>query len=334
MRLLAGVVAGSRSSATLMGDESLSRRPMERVAVPLREMGAGVETTGGHAPIIVTGGRLVGIDHRTPVPSAQVKGSVLLAGLAADGPTTVREPAPTRDHTERAIEALGGTCQSGPGWVSIEPFQHAGFEASVPGDPSSAAFVLGAAALTRGDVRVDKVGLNPSRLAFVDVLRRMGFEVDTEVTGSELGEPTGSIRLRSGGEMREVRIEDEELPLIIDEVPLLALMASFARGDSWFLGAAELRAKESDRLTAVAAGVRALGGHAADEGDDLVLAGGGLPGGVGSSGGDHRMAMALAVAAVAADGPSIIDGIEAADVSFPGFVEMLRSLGAEVEVEP
>lgn len=334
IRLLAGVVAGSPVSATFTGDESLRRRPMERVAVPLRAMGAEVETTAGHAPISVRGGDLVGIDHTSVVPSAQVKGSLLLAGLSATGVTTVRESAPTRDHTERAIEALGGVCRRGPGWVAIEPFTHEGFDATVPGDVSSAAFLLAAAALTGGEVHVEDVGLNPTRLAFVEVLSRMGVQVEMTETGSELGEPVGSIRVSGGGRLAAIRVEPDELPLIIDEVPILAMMAAFAGGDSWFLGAAELRAKESDRLTAVAVGVRSMGGHAADEGEDLVLAGGGLSGGFASAGGDHRLAMALTVAALAAERPSTIEGIEAADVSFPGFVETLRALGAHVVVEP
>ena len=332
MRLLAGVVAASPFRTELRGDASLSARPMERVAVPLREMGARVGTTNGHAPIGIDGGRLAGIHHATPVPTAQVKGAVLLAGLAADGETTVEEGSPTRDHTERALEALGAPVRVNGRAVTIERFQPDGFEAVLPGDPSSAAFLLAAAALTGSEIEIEHVGLNPTRTRFLDVMGRMGVRIELRGSGEELGEPTGSMRTLPGGGLLGTRVEAHELPLVIDEVPVLALLAAHASGETRFLGAGELRLKESDRLASAAEGIRALGGHAGAEGDDLVVAGLGLRGGRADASGDHRLAMAFAVSALAADAPCEIDGMDAATISFPGFVETLRALGASLEI--
>jgi 3-phosphoshikimate 1-carboxyvinyltransferase len=243
----------------------------------------------------------------------------------------VRESAPTRDHTERALEALGAPIERGGLEVSVRPFQHDGFDGRIPGDPSSAAFLIAAAALTGSAITIAGVGLNPSRLSFLDVMDRMGIVARTVVEGSEVGEPVGSIEVEPCEGIRAVRVEADELPLVIDEVPVLAALAIHAAGDSWFLDAAELRVKESDRLGAITRCIRDLGGVAADEGDDLVIAGSGLKGGRTTSGGDHRMAMAMAIAALGARGSSRIDGIEAADVSFPGFVRTLDRLGARIE---
>ncbi|MEO8291818.1 MAG: 3-phosphoshikimate 1-carboxyvinyltransferase [Actinomycetota bacterium] len=331
MRLLAGVVAGVAARSILTGDESLRGRPMERAAVPLRAMGAGVDTTGGCAPITIRGGGLRGIRYRVPIASAQVKGCVLLAGLSAEGETVVEEPAPTRDHTERALVALGGPVVIAPGRVSLRPFQHVGFTGTVPGDLSSAAFLVAAAALTGSALTITRVGLNPSRTRLLEVMGRMGVRTTQHVHHEELGEPVGDLEVEACAGLIGTRIEAAELPLVIDEVPILALVAAHATGETWFLGAAELRVKESDRIAALVAGVRALGGRAQDEGPDLVIGGGGLHGGHASGGGDHRMAMALAIAALAARGPSRIDGIEAAEVSFPGFVPTLHGLGARIE---
>lgn len=333
MRLLAGLVSSSPFETVLVGDPSLSARPMDRIAGPLREMGADVTTEGGHPPLAIRGSKLRGIRFEPAVPSAQVKGAVLIAALAGEGPTTVAEAVRTRDHTERLFHALGAPIRSeGSDLVLEGPFQHEGFRGVIPGDLSSAAFLLAAAALTGGDITVLGVGLNPTRLHLLEVLGRMGLEVEVEVEHEELGEPVGSMRLRPGEAPRSVEVRADELPLIIDEVPVLAALAAHADGPSRFEGAGELRVKESDRLSVLTEGIHALGGEAADVGDDLVLGGGGLAGGFARSAGDHRMAMALAVAALAARGPSEIDGIEAAAVSFPGFFRLLRSLGADVEV--
>src|SRR5688572_1468611 len=280
MRLVAGLVSSSAFETVLRGDRSLSRRPMERVADPLRRMGADVTTEEGHPPVTIRGSALHGIRLEPDVPSAQVKGAVLLAALAADGPTTVSERVPTRDHTERLFLALGAPIRSeGSGLVLEGPFQHEGFRGMVPGDPSAAGFLLGAAALTGGHLTVRGVGLNPTRLRLLDVLRRMGLEVEVEVEREELGEPVGTMRIGPDGVLRPVHVDASELPLVIDEVPLLAALAAHADGPSRFEGGSELRVKESDRLAVLAQGIRALGGEAAEEGDDLVIGGGGLAGG-------------------------------------------------------
>ena len=331
MRLLSGLLAAAPFEATLTGDPSLSGRPMERVAEPLRAMGAAIETTDGHAPLVVRGGRLRGIRYAPTVPTAQAKSAVLLAGIAADGETTVAEPAPTRDHTERALAALGAPVETDEEGIHVRRYQHQGFDALVPGDPSSAAFPLAAAAITGSRISIEGVGLNPSRLHYLDVMERMGIHTTRSIDRTELGEPVGSITIEACSEIRAVRVEPNELPLIIDEVPVLAALAAHASSDSWFLEASELRVKESDRLLAITTGLRLLGGVAADEGVDLVIGGGGLEGGRADAHGDHRMAMALTVAALGARTSSRIDGVDAADVSFPGFVASMRALGALVE---
>ena len=332
IRLLIGVLAASPFPCTLTGDESLRARPMERVAAPLREMGASVRTDHGHPPVEVHGGQLRGIRHELPVPTAQAKGAILLAGLAAEGWTTVVEPARTRDHTERALRRLGAPVRQadGEGTVSVSRFQHDGFEAEVPGDVSSAAFLVGAATLTGGELTVRGVGLNPTRTHFLSVLDRMGVATEPRVTGEELGEPVGDLFVARVAGLRRTEVAARELPLVIDEVPVLAALAAHADGETRFAGGAELRAKESDRLAGVAEMVRDLGGRARVEGEDLVVGGGGLAGGRASTRRDHRLAMAATVAALGARAASEIDGMEWSEVSFPGFLNALRALGARV----
>jgi 3-phosphoshikimate 1-carboxyvinyltransferase len=332
MRLLIGVLAASPFACTLTGDESLRARPMERVAAPLREMGASVRTDHGHPPVEVHGGLLRGIRHELAVPSAQAKGAILLAGVAADGRTTVVEPARTRDHTERALLRLGAPVrqEEGEGTVSVSRFQHDGFEAHVPGDVSSAAFLVGAATLTGGELTIRGVGLNPTRTHFLSVLDRMGVAAEPRVTGEELGEPIGELFVARVAGLRGTEVTARELPLVIDEVPVLAALAAHADGGTRFAGGAELRAKESDRLAGVAEMVRDLGGRARVEGEDLVVEGGGLAGGRASARRDHRLAMAAAVAALRARTACEIDGMQWTEVSFPGFLTALRALGARV----
>ena len=333
MRLLAGLLAAAPFTSTLTGDESLTERPMERVARPLRAMGADVATSDGHAPLRIRGSALHGIRFEPEVPSAQVKSAVLLAGLAAEGVTTVAERVATRDHTERLLDALGARVRVDGTGVTLEgPYQHGGFAGSVPGDASAAAFLAGAVAITGGELSIVGVGLNPTRTAFIDVLERLGARIEVEVEGRGLGEPVGMLTVEASGDLRPVIVDADELPRVIDEVPLLAAVSAHAGGESRFEGAAELRVKESDRLAALAAGVRGLGGNAAVDGDALVIAGGGLGGGSARSMGDHRIAMALVVAALAARGPCDIDGVEVSSVSFPGFLATLRALGANLEV--
>ena len=331
MRLLAGVLAGAPFRSVLVGDESLSDRPMERVAEPLRSMGAIVATSDGHPPLEISGAHLHGISYRPPVPSAQVKGAILLAGLVADGRTEVEEPAPTRDHTERALVALQAPLTVEGRRVAIERFQHEGFQGQVPGDPSTAAFLIAAAGLSGTALTLDGIGLNPTRLGFLSVMRRMGIEAEVLHLKEEVGEPVGQIRVTPTGHLTGTRIAGEELPTVIDEVPILALLAAFASGETRFSEAGELRVKEADRLRGLADGIRELGGRAETESNDLVVEGVGLEGGRADARGDHRLAMAFTVGALAAAAPSEVDGIEAADVSYPGFVKALRALGADLE---
>jgi 3-phosphoshikimate 1-carboxyvinyltransferase len=331
MRLLAGVLAASPFTSVLVGDESLSRRPMERVAEPLRAMGARVETVDGHPPVTVRGGALRAIEHATPVPTAQVKGAILLAGLQAEGETVVRESAPTRDHTERALAHLGAPVRIEPGLVGVRAFQTDGVTGHVPGDVSSAAFLVGAAALTGRSLTVRGVGLNPTRTAFLEVLERMGVRTSSTVERDEVGEPVGALEVAPCGGLVGTVVEPHELPLVVDEVPLLSLVAAHAVGETRFLGAAELRVKESDRLGGAVEAIRNLGGDAQVDGDALIVRGGGLTGGRADAHGDHRMAMAIAVSALGARGPVTVGGIEATEVTYPGFVPALVALGAKVD---
>ena len=335
IRLLAGVVAGCAFTTVLDGDESLRARPMDRIAGPLREMGARVDTTSGRPPITVVGGELRGISFEPTVPSAQVKGAVLFAALAANGRTAILERMPTRDHTERLLGALGVPVVRADGRIELTgPRQTGAIDGTVPGDPSAAAFLAGAAALTGSRLATPSVGVNPTRLRWLEVLRRMGVPSETTVETDEVGEPVGRIEIREASALEGIRVPADELPLVIDEVPILAAIAAHADGESRFEGGAELRVKESDRLTALVEGVRGLGGDATVEGDDLVVAGGGLRGGAAEAAGDHRIAMALVVAGLAAAAPCDVGGVEAADVSFPGFLETLREIGADLEETP
>jgi 3-phosphoshikimate 1-carboxyvinyltransferase len=260
-----------------------------------------------------------------------VKGAVLLAGLAAEGPTTVEEPVSTRDHTERAIRHLGGPVRTKGSSVTVSAFRHPGFHGEVPGDISSAAFLVVATALAGGSLVIHDVGLNPTRTHLLDVLSRMGVHSRPTVDRDELGEPAGTLEVEPPSALLGITVEAAELPLLIDEVPVLAILAANAAGRTRFRGAAELRVKEIDRLAAIAGGIRALGGQAEVDGDDLVIEGGGLRGGTVSSLGDHRMAMAFAVSGIAASGPVVVEGLEAAEISFPGFGRTLAALGARIE---
>jgi 3-phosphoshikimate 1-carboxyvinyltransferase len=332
-RLLAGVVAACPLASVFVGDESLTPRPMERVAAPLRLMGADVETTHGHLPMRVRGRRLSGRRYDAPVASAQVKSAILLAGTAASGTTTVVEPAATRDHTERALEALGARVERFGRAVSVRAHQHGGFDADVPGDLSSAMYLVVAAAVTGSSISISGIGLNPTRARVLAVLARMGVPTSARTVETRLGEPVGELTVLPGGSPHPTTVESDELALVIDEVPALAVLAAHADGPSSFRGAGELRLKETDRVAAIASVVRSLGGQASVEGDDLVIAGGGLRGGRADAAGDHRIAMASVVAGLGAREPVKVEGVEAADVSYPGFVAALGRLGARIAVE-
>ena len=330
MRLLAGVLAGQEDRGfELVGDGSLSRRPMERVAEPLRRMGAKVETTEGHPPVVVRGAKLSAIDYELPVPSAQVKSAVLLAGVLAAGRTTVVEPIPTRDHTERLLERAGAPVTRRPSSVTVDGADGLRLsDVDVPGDFSSAAPFLVAAAIVPGSaVTVHGVGLNPRRTGLLDVLERMGARIAIYNRRAIGGEPAGDVELRSS-DLVGATIAPAEVPGLIDELPLLAVAACHARGETVVRGAGELRAKESDRIELVAEDLRRLGGHIRATRDGFRIKGvpTRLRGGVVDSRGDHRLAMLGAVAGVSSrEGVELRDA-DAVRASFPGFFEVLEQV--------
>ncbi len=326
MRMMAGALAGLPLAATLDGDGSLRRRPMRRVAEPLRAMGAAVETTAeGTPPLRVEGASLRAQRHRPAVPSAQVKTALLLAGLHASGETWVEEDAATRDHTERLLPRFGVEVLRAAGAVGVRgPARLRGAEVAIPGDASSAAFLV-VAALTRpgSSIRVEHVLLNPGRAAFLNVLRRMGGDLEWQVE-SDVPEPVGWIEAR-GSRLRATRIEPHEVPALVDEIPALCSAAARAEGTTEVRGAAELRVKESDRLAAMAEGLSRLGLAVEERPDGLAVTGREtLRAAALRAHGDHRIAMALAVAALSADGPCLLDEPECAGVSFPTFFEALE----------
>ena len=329
MRLLPGILAGQRGRFELVGDESLSARPMVRIAEPLRRMGARVETTDGHAPLVVEGASLTPIDYELPVASAQVKSAVLLAGLLADGETTIVEPLPTRDHTERLLERAGAAIRRRPQSVSVRGAERLVLgEIEIPGDFSSAAPLLVAAAIVPGsELTVHGVGLNPRRTGLVAVLERMGARVAVYNRRSIGGEPAGDIEMRAS-ELVGTTVTAAEVPTLVDELPLFAVAACHAHGDSLVRGAAELRLKETDRIDAVAEELRRLGGHIRATPDGFRIRGvpARLRGGVFDTRGDHRLAMLGAVAGVSSREGVELRGAEAVETSFPGFFRVLAQL--------
>jgi len=330
IRMLAGALAGRPFRSVLTGDESLCRRPVERVAAPLRLMGATLASTDGRPPLTIDGGRLRAIDYALPVASAQVKTAVLLAGLQAEGETRVTEPAPSRDHTERMLPSFGVTLVRDGRSASVRGGQEPrGTHVDVPGDASSAAFlVVAALVLPDSEVRLEHVLLSPTRTAFVDVLRQMGGDVVATLEG-EAPEPTGTIVARSSS-LRGTAVDPAVVPALIDEVPALAAAAAFAQGTFTVTGAKELRVKESDRIAALAEGLSAMGARVREQPDGLVVEGRGrLDGGAVRSFGDHRIAMALAVAGLAAAGPTEVEGADCVAVSFPTFFDVLAEATGE-----
>ncbi len=340
LRLLAGAIAPLPIEATLTGDDSLRRRPMLRVVEPLRRMGARIdgERGGDLAPLSVRGAALRGIRYVAPVPSAQVKSAVLLAGLGAEGTTSVIEPALSRDHTERLLKAMGANLAFCDATARLTPGRPlAPIDWEVPRDPSGAAFFLVAACVLPGsEVTAEGVSLNPTRTGFVEVLRRMGAAIETRETGVICREPVGEITARRAAgspALRATRVEPRDVPALIDEVPILAAAAACAEGETRFDSVGELRVKESDRLGAVVGGLRALGADARVDGDALVVRGVGaaarLRGGAIDSAGDHRIAMAFAALALVASGETTIEGDEMIATSYPGFEATLASLRGE-----
>ena len=331
MRMLGGVIAAHPFVSTLIGDASLSRRPMRRIIGPLTQMGATVTAgPGDRPPVVIHGGSLAGIHFAPDTPSAQVKSAVLLAGLQASGETRVSEPASTRDHTERALAAFGATVAIQGRSITLRGGQRlSGRGLRVPGDLSSAAFMaVAASALAGSDVTITDVGLNPSRAGLLEVLRRFGAQVDTIIEDEWNGEPVGRLRVRHGA-MRDLVIAPEEVPEVIDELPVLATLGTFG-GSVTVSGAGELRVKESDRIAELVAGLRAMGADADERPDGFqVRSGVRLTGGTVHANHDHRLAMAFAIAALGATGPTLIEGADAVAVSYPAFFDDLERLARE-----
>jgi 3-phosphoshikimate 1-carboxyvinyltransferase len=332
MRLLTGVLAGTHGRAVLFGDASLSKRPMRRVSEPLQKMGAQIElSANGTAPIRITGKRLHGIEHHLNVPSAQVKSALLLAGLFAEGTTTLTGEIASRDHTERLLPVFGGSIDVRADRLSVAGGQelHGAF-VRVPGDPSSAAFWIAAALLVPdGDIVLRDVGANPTRLGFLTILKRMGANVSIESERND-AEPVATLRARSSG-LRAVEISGQESADAIDELPLLAVVATQAEGTTVVRGARELRVKESDRIEGVAQMLRALGAEIETYDDGFAIAGSQkLRGGFVQPHGDHRIAMAASIAALIAEGECSLDDPGCASVSYPAFYSTLAQLGGKV----
>jgi 3-phosphoshikimate 1-carboxyvinyltransferase len=330
LRLLTGVVAGQPGRFELTGDESLRTRPMDRIADPLTRMGARIETTNGLPPVAVDGSdALRGIDYKLPVASAQVKSAILLAGVNADGTTTVVEPTPTRDHTELMLAAAGARVRRRPSSVSLEPAGRLELgEVTVPGDFSAAApFVVAATLLAGSELTIHDLGLNPLRIGLLDVLERMGARLSVFNRRKVGGEVVGDLEIRSA-ELVGTEVAPEEVPRLVDELPLFALAAAFARGESRVRGAGELRVKETDRIETVTNALRRLGIRIRDRDDGFEVRG--VPsrpkGGSMDSAGDHRIAMLGAVAGLVSREGVEVGGAEAVAISFPGFFDLLDSV--------
>ena len=333
IRLFMGLLSGQRFDSTLVGDESLMRRPMERVAKPLREMGARIETADGRPPVRITGGaKLRGIRYQMPVASAQVKSAVLLAGLRAEGETTVVEPAVTRDHSERMLQAYGCGVRTQGGVVTLTPpARLTALDLAVPGDISSAAFFIVAACLgAREPVVLRGVGVNPTRTGIIDMLRLMGADIRLLNPRTCGAEPVADLEVRAA-RLRGVRVPESLVPLAIDEFPAFFIAAACAEGETLVTGAAELRVKESDRIAVMADGLAALGVRHEVLADGMRIEGGPLGGGTVDSRGDHRIAMAFAVASLRASAPIEILDVANVATSFPGFAELGRRLGLAIE---
>jgi 3-phosphoshikimate 1-carboxyvinyltransferase len=336
MRLLAGVLSGQRFDTTLTGDASLSTRPMARITDPLRAMGARIDASPDGTPplkIHAAGAALRAIDYAIPVASAQVKSCLLLAGLYADGVTSVTEPAPTRDHTERMFGAFGLPLAMGERRIRVSGGgKLRATRVEVPGDISSAAFFMVGASIAEGsDVLLENVGINPTRVGVINILTAMGADIDIQNRREAGCEPLADIRVR-GTRLKGIEVPEPLVPLAIDEFPALFIAAACARGVTRVSGARELRVKESDRIAVMAEGLQALGIAADPTPDGMRITGGRLGGGRVNSRGDHRIAMAFAMAGLAGEERIDIDDCANVDTSFPGFVEAAHSAGLDISV--
>jgi 3-phosphoshikimate 1-carboxyvinyltransferase len=330
MRMMSGLLAAQEGTFTLIGDESLSRRPMERIRKPLEAMGAKITLTDGHAPLTIVGGNLKAIDYTTPVPSAQVKSCVMLAGLQTAGTTTVHEALRTRDHSELALRAFGATVERAQNSVSISgPQKLHAIDAAVPGDISSAAFFLCAAALFPGsNLVLDSLGLNPTRASLLDVLTALGLKINVLNLEEKNAELVGVVQASAPAEgLGSTEVSGAVAAQIIDELPVLAAIAPFTRGGIRIRDAKELRVKESDRIALTVKNLRAMGAQVEEYEDGMDVPGGQtLHGATIDSGSDHRIAMAFSVAALRAEGETLIQGAESANISFPEFFDLLDQI--------
>ncbi len=340
MRLMCGLLAAQPFATVLTGDSSLSRRPMNRVAIPLRQMGAQIGTSAeGHPPVtIASTQRLHGIEYAMPVASAQVKSALLLAGLYAQGETAVIEPAPTRDHTERMLRSLGYRVESHPVAAGQRISLQGGgtlraIDIQVPGDISSAAFfIVGATIAPGSNLLLRNVGINPTRTGVIDILRQMGADISLERQYSAGDEPVADLRIRHAP-LRGIEIPEALVPLAIDEFPAILVAAAQATGETVLSGASELRVKESDRIQAMADGLKVLGVDSVVRPDGIVLRGGAFGGGRIDSHGDHRIAMAFAMAALRASAPLQITDCANVATSFPNFAASAQQAGLGIRVE-
>ncbi len=335
MRLLAGILAAQNFDSGLTGDESLQRRPMRRIAEPLAQMGARIATApGGTPPLVIQGGvRLRGVDYVLPVPSAQIKSAILFAGLYAAGQTVVHEPAPSRDHTERMLRGFGYEVVTHEGRIALTGggrLRACALE--VPADLSSAAFFLVGAAIVPGsELVLSTVGVNPTRTGVLDILALMGANIRLENRREIGGEPVADLRVRGGG-LKGIEVPESLVPLAIDEFPALFIAAACATGRTVVRGAAELRVKETDRITVTARALARLGVRIEERSDGIIIEGGRFRAGTVDSGGDHRIAMAFAMSALRADGPVVVEDCKNVDTSFPGFADLARAAGLRIQV--
>lgn len=329
MRLIMGILSGQNFLSLITGDQSLRQRPMARVADPLRAMGANIDgrEDGRFAPLVIRGGDLKGITWKTPVASAQIKSAILLAGLYANGNTTVIEPIVSRDHTERMLSCFGISVERSGAAVTIKPGILEAQNISVPGDISSAAFFIVAAAVKPGaHLIIKNVGLNPTRTGIIDAMRQMGADIEIDNIHQLAGEEAGDVIVR-GSELHGTEISGEMVPRLIDEIPVLAVAAALAEGVTYIRGASELKVKESNRLTAIVVEMQKMGVQIAELSDGLKIVGPNkLHGASINSYHDHRIAMAMAVCGLFAEGKTIIADSACIDISFPGFGELLHQI--------
>ena len=331
MRLLAGIMAGQRFAVTLTGSSQLLRRPMRRITDPLQQMGAEIESSAGHGPLTIRGRPLQGRVHHLSIASAQVKSALLLAGLYADGPTIVRQPGPARDHTERMLATMGAAIRTSGLTVTIKPSPVLRpVSLRIPGDVSSAAFALVAAILApRSELTIQGVGVNPTRTGLLEILAEMGAKVHLEQCRVVADEPVADLTVRTA-DLRAISVRGDRVVRMIDELPVLAVAATQARGTTVVRDAAELRVKETDRIATVVLELRALGAQIEPLEDGFVVTGPtSLRGAHVDSHGDHRLAMALSVAGLIAQGEVVVKNVQCIDDSFPGFVKWMREIGAD-----